>query len=41
MYLSSSVVKQVCEFGGDVSDFVPAEVCDDIIKRIKERSSLE
>ncbi len=39
MYLSSSVVKQVCEFGGDISDFVPAEVCDDIIQRIRERSS--
>lgn len=40
MFLSSSVVKQVCEFGGDISEFVPAEVCDDIIKRIRERSSL-
>ncbi|MBQ2774744.1 MAG: pantetheine-phosphate adenylyltransferase [Clostridia bacterium] len=39
MYLSSSVVKQVCEFGGDISDFVPAEVCDDIIQRIRERNS--
>lgn len=38
MYLSSSVVKQVCGFGGDISEFVPAEVCDDIIKRIKERN---
>ena len=23
MYLSSSVVKQICEFGGDISEFVP------------------
>ena len=38
MYLSSSVVKQVCEFGGDISEFVPSAVCDDIIKRIKERN---
>ena len=38
MYLSSSVVKQVCEFGGDISEFVPAEVCEDIIRRIKERN---
>lgn len=38
MYLSSSVVKQVCEFGGDISEFVPAEICEDIIKRIKERN---
>ena len=25
-YLSSSLVKQVCRFGGDVSSFVPAHV---------------
>lgn len=40
MYLSSSVVKQVCEFGGDISEFIPEEVSEDIIKRIKERNSL-
>ena len=34
MYLSSSMVKQICELGGDISDFVPAEVRDDIVKRI-------
>lgn len=38
MFLSSSVVKQVCEFGGDISQFVPPEVCDDIVRRIKERN---
>ncbi|MBR5111857.1 MAG: pantetheine-phosphate adenylyltransferase [Clostridia bacterium] len=38
MFLSSSVVKQVCEFGGDVTEFLPAAVSEDIIKRIKERS---
>ncbi len=38
MYLSSSVVKQVCEFGGDISEFVPAAICEDIIRRIKERN---
>lgn len=37
MFLSSGVVKQVCEFGGDISEFVPAAVCEDIIKRIRER----
>ena len=36
MYLSSSVVKQVCELGGDISTFVPAEIREDIIKRIKK-----
>lgn len=37
MFLSSSVVKEICSFGGDISDFVPAEIKDDIIKRIRER----
>lgn len=41
MFLSSSVVKQVCEFGGDIKEFVPEEVCDDIIKRIKERNKYQ
>lgn len=40
MYLSSSVVKQVCEFGGDIGEFVPAQVRDSIITRIKERNRL-
>ena len=34
MFLSSSVVKQVCRLGGDVSTFVPEEICDDIVKRL-------
>lgn len=34
MFLSSSVVRQVCELGGDISDFVPAVVVDDIVKRL-------
>ena len=37
MYLSSSIVKQVCELGGDVSKFVPEVVYDDIVKRIKKK----
>lgn len=35
MFLSSSVVKHVCELGGDISQFVPAEIHDDIINRIR------
>lgn len=35
MFLSSSVVKQVCQLGGDISAFVPEEIKDDIIKRLK------
>ena len=35
LYLSSSAVKQICELGGDISDFVPHEIRGDIVKRIK------
>lgn len=35
MFLSSSVVKQVCHLGGDISTFVPKEIKDDIIERVK------
>lgn len=34
MYLSSSVVKQIAYFGGDISSFVPEEIRDDIVSRI-------
>ncbi|MDD6275675.1 MAG: pantetheine-phosphate adenylyltransferase [Clostridia bacterium] len=37
MYLSSSVVKQVCELGGDVSEFIPEIIYNDVVNRIKER----
>ncbi|MCR5522471.1 MAG: pantetheine-phosphate adenylyltransferase [Clostridia bacterium] len=37
MFLSSSIVKQVAEFGGDIAEFVPREVYEDIITRINER----
>lgn len=39
MFLSSSVVKQIASFGGDISSFVPAEVCDIISERLRERLS--
>ena len=35
LYLSSSAVKQICELGGDISDFVPEIIRDDIDKRFK------
>ncbi len=35
MFLSSSMVKEVCRLGGDVSQFVPGEILDDVIKRCK------
>lgn len=34
MYLSSSVVKQIAYFGGDISDFVPAEIKERIAARL-------
>jgi pantetheine-phosphate adenylyltransferase len=35
MYLSSSVVKHICSLGADISNFVPPEVCEKIIQRIR------
>ena len=36
MYLSSSVVKQIATFDGDISSFVPDAIRDDILSRIKK-----
>ena len=38
MYLSSSMVKQVAGMGGDVSDFVPRIIHDDIVNRILSKN---
>jgi pantetheine-phosphate adenylyltransferase len=35
MFLSSSAVKQIAMFGGDISDFVPCCIAGDIIERLK------
>lgn len=37
MYLSSSMVKQVASFGGDIKDFVPDCVHDKIVERLSKR----
>jgi pantetheine-phosphate adenylyltransferase len=34
MYLSSSLVRQVASFGGDITEFVPALILPDILKKI-------
>ena len=34
MYLSSSVVKQIASFGGDISHFVPECILKDITERL-------
>ncbi len=35
MYLSSSVVKQIASFGGDISNFVPEAIRDKIVDRLR------
>lgn len=35
-YLSSSIVKEVAQYGGDICDMVPTEVYNMIMKRIRE-----
>ena len=37
MYLSSSMVKQIAGMGGDVSDFLPTVIYDDVLKRISSK----
>ncbi len=36
MYLSSSIVKQIASFGGDVSDFLPEPIQDDVQNRLRK-----
>lgn len=38
MYLSSSVVKQIASFGGDISNFVPAPIHRKIVERLQKNS---
>ena len=37
MYLSSSMVKQIASMGGDISDFVPQVIHDDIVERLAKK----
>lgn len=37
MFLSSSIVKEVCRLGGDISSFVPDAVHDDIYERCRSK----
>lgn len=34
MYLSSTIVRQIAEFGGDIGQFVPHEIKDELIKKM-------
>jgi len=38
MFLSSSLVKQLCELGGDITEFVPKEIYEDVVKGIKKNT---
>ena len=38
MYLSSSIVRQVAELGGDISDFVPECIIDEIVEKFRRRT---
>lgn len=38
MYLSSSIVKQVAMFGGDISAFVPAEIIEEVYKKAERKN---
>ena len=37
MFLSSSVVKQIASFGGDISAFVPPQLCEEITERLIQK----
>ncbi len=37
MFISSSVVKQIAQLGGDITDFVPGKVKDIIVERFSKR----
>lgn len=34
MYLSSSMVKQIAQFNGDISGFVPPQIAEDILRKL-------
>lgn len=34
LYLSSSMVKQIAQFGGDISGFVPSQIAADILRKL-------
>ena len=37
LFLSSSMVKQIAAFGGDVTEFIPEELKDDILSRLTKQ----
>ena len=41
MYLSSSIVKQIASFGGDISEFVPECILEEIKERLCQKRAGE
>lgn len=41
MFLSSSMVKEVCRLDGDISRFVPCQILEDVIKRCKGENTYD
>lgn len=39
MYLSSSLVKQIAQLGGDIRDLVPSCIVDDILRKARQTNS--
>lgn len=39
LYLSSSLIKQIAGFGGDISDFVPACIMPDILEKLRRNDN--
>ena len=37
MYLSSTLVRQIADFGGDISQFVPEVIKEDLLKKYKNK----
>lgn len=40
-YLSSSMVKEIASYGGDISGFLPAEIAEAVLDKIKEKQKHE
>ncbi|MCR5205141.1 MAG: pantetheine-phosphate adenylyltransferase [Lachnospiraceae bacterium] len=36
-YVSSSIAKEIALYGGDVSGLIPADIADDLFRKVKER----
>lgn len=38
LYLSSSIVREIGSLGGDISDFVPAPILEDVTRKLRENT---